>query len=123
MKRRDIPYRIAVVETLLLARLPRSTASIAIKPLDWPLAEEKRLFPQFTLERYFVSIHCGAHRYSISGVLEWGVFWYRLDDGEPQTPTSDALLWGTIDRLPSIVASVVDRVSGAHSRKPARNVP
>jgi hypothetical protein len=60
------------------------------------------------------SIFCGHRggetRYSIAGVLEWGVFWYRLDEGEPKGPETEALLWGTIDRLDSIVANVTDRL-------------
>ncbi len=117
MKPSNVPYRIALIETSLLTALPPGEALIAIKTLDWPPAEEERLFPRFSMDRHFVSIRGGDARYSISGVLEWGVFWYRLDEGEPQTPASDALLWGTIDRLPSIVTNVTNRLLGSRSQK------
>jgi hypothetical protein len=119
MKPSDVPYRIALVETSLLAALPPGEALIAIETLNWPLAEEERLFPRFSMDRHYVSVRSGNVRYSIAGVLEWGVFWYRLDEGEPQTPAGDALLWGTIDRLPSIVENVANRLLGSPRQNPA----
>jgi hypothetical protein len=114
----DVPYRIAAVETLLRAALPFNKALISVERLDRSRAEDERLFPQFSVDRYFVSIRGGVMHYCISGVLEWGVFWYRLDEGEPRVPTTEALLWVTIDRLPTIVANVATRLSGASSSKP-----
>jgi hypothetical protein len=112
-----IPHRIALVKSSLVATLRPGTAGIVIKSLDWPSAEEQKLFPQFSVDRHFVAVLDGSIRYSISGVLEWGVFWYRLDEGEPKAPTTEALFWCTIDRLDTIVANVTDRLMAA--RKPA----
>jgi hypothetical protein len=117
MNRSDIPYRITLVETSLRAALSPGDAVIAVKILDWPLAEEERLFPRFSMDRYFVSIRGRDACYSVAGVLEWGVFWSRLDDGEPKAPASQALLWGTIDRLPSIIDNLANRLLAARSPK------
>jgi hypothetical protein len=58
----------------LAAALPPSTTRIAIRNLEWSFAEEQKLFPQFSKDRYFVAIFDGNTRYSITGVFEWGVF-------------------------------------------------
>ena len=106
-----IPYRIALVENSLVAALPPGVAEVAIKTLDWPYATERKQFPRFSVDRFFVAIRDGKTRYSISGVLEWGVFWYRLDEGLPKAPETEALFWGTIDRLESLIAHLADRLA------------
>jgi hypothetical protein len=113
MKQSDIPYRIAVVETLLRAASLPDGVQVVIKPLSLRLEEERRLFPRFSVDRHFISIRAREISYSITGILEWGVFWYRLDKGEPHSPESEALLWGTIDRLPSVVKNVTNRLIGS----------
>jgi hypothetical protein len=52
----DIPYRIALVESSLVAALPAGVVGIAIKHLDWPYALEQKQFPRFSVDRYFVAI-------------------------------------------------------------------
>jgi hypothetical protein len=105
-----IPYRIVALEKILKDQpLPAGT-TITIEPILLPTEEEKRLFPKFSLDLYYVHIQNRERSFSVSGVSEWGVFWYRVDAGNPQHPDRDAIFWGTIDRLASVAEFVASRL-------------
>jgi hypothetical protein len=103
------PYRITALEQALKRMLPAGTA-ISIVLTQIPLEEEKRLFPKFTFDRHYVHVRNKERSYSISGVSDWGVFWYRVDEGAPQHPDLDAVFWGTIDRVSSVAEFVAGRL-------------
>jgi hypothetical protein len=104
------PYRITALEQALKQHiLPAGTAvSIERNPLS--VEDEKRLFPKFTFDQHYVHVWNKERSYSISGVSDWGVFWYRVDEGSPQHPDQDAVFWGTIDRVSSVAEFVATRI-------------
>jgi hypothetical protein len=103
-------YRITALEQALKQHaLPAGTA-ISIELAQLSVEEEKRLFPKFTFDRHYVHVGSQARCYSISGVSDWGVFWYRVDEGAPQHPDRDAVFWGTIDRVSSVAEFVAARI-------------
>lgn len=101
-----IPYRILALEVTLKGRPLSPGTAILVEPIPLSADEEKRLFPKFTFDRYYVHVRNRERSFSISGVSEWGVFWYRVDTGKPQHPDNDAIFWGTIDRLSSVAEFV-----------------
>jgi hypothetical protein len=108
--RMAIPYRIVALEKMLKGQpLPTGTA-ISVERVPLSTEEEKRLFPKFTLDRYYVHVQNRERAFSISGVSEWGIFWYRVDAGKPQHPDRDAIFFGTIDRLSSVAEFVVSHL-------------
>jgi hypothetical protein len=105
-----IPYRIVALEKVLRGQpLPTGTA-ISVEWIPLSTEEEKRLFPKFTLDRYYVHVQNRERTFSISGVSEWGIFWYRVDAGKPQHPERDAIFFGTIDRLSSVAEFVISHL-------------
>lgn len=107
---RAVPYRIVALEQILRSRpVPRGTR-ISIEPFPLSLDEEKRLFPIFSIDPYYLHAWTQKRSFAISGVSEWGVFWYRVDEEKPQHPESGAALWATIDRLTSVAEFVAGRL-------------
>jgi hypothetical protein len=104
------PYRISAIEEALKQQSLPAGTTLSIEPIHLALEEEKRLFPKFTFDRYYVHVQNRKGSYSISGLSEWGVFWYRVDEGAPQHPDRDALFWGTIDRLSSVAEFLAARL-------------
>jgi hypothetical protein len=99
-------YRIVALELALKRQaLPAGTV-VTIEHIQISLEEEKRLFPKFTFDRHYVHVRNRARSFCISGVSDWGVFWYRVDEGSPQHPDRDAVFWGTIDRVSSVAEFV-----------------
>jgi hypothetical protein len=103
---RAIPYRIVALEQMLKNHPLRPGTAISIEPILLSSEEQKRFFPQFTLDLYYVHVQKQGRIFSISGVSEWGIFWYRVDEGVPSYPDREAVFWGTIDRLTSVVEFV-----------------
>jgi hypothetical protein len=103
-------YRIVALELALKRQaLPAGTV-VTIEHTQVSLEEEQRLFPKFTFDRHCVHVRNRERSYSISGVSDWGVFWYRVDEGSPQHPDRAAMFWGTIDRVSSVAEFVAAQI-------------
>lgn len=104
------PYRITALEQALKQHTLPAGTTVSIERTRLSFEEEKRLFPKFTFDRHYVHVRNQERSYSISGVSDWGVFWYRVDEGAPQHPDRDAVFWGTIDRVSSVAEFVATRI-------------
>jgi hypothetical protein len=62
-----VPYRIIALETVLKDPRLLPEAVISIEPALLSIEEEKRLFPKFTLDRYYVRVQNRGRSFSISG--------------------------------------------------------
>lgn len=118
MRQSAIPYRIGHAERALAERCADLAVEIAVQAMPRSPEAEARLHPQFALDTFYVAARRGTIEVSLSGVLEWGVFWYRLDAGAPKPPDQPALMWTTIDRLPSILAVAARLLAGNTIDKP-----
>ena len=109
----EIAFRVRRLHQALTQALPDGAE---IATLDLPISPdvEAAHFPRLCWDPSYVCVRA-AHLESIvvSGVMESGVFWYKVERGPEPTLLGDGMFWGTIDRLASVVAYVVRYIAAS----------